>query len=372
MSATYSLRLMNPLGEVMIDSLVFSSVQLGLKENERGRSTVNMPLEYLDGLSPSRDWLMEVWRSPEGGTPMLVGNTVWLVRRNQTLLEGGSRGTRLQAFDAKEILRRRIIAYAAGTPYVEKEAPADDVMKAFVRENLGSLAVDTDRAIPNFTVAADTSAGPIVRIDGTRKNLLKLLQDISNDAEEAGTYVSFDMIWDANAQTFLFETFTGQRGVDRSSTSDDPLIVSLAPLDDVDLDDNWENESNFVYAIGRGSGLAIPVKTASDALSIGASPYGRIELLHNAGNAAQEDALQGEADLALRKALARTRFSARLIDGAGLLLGLDFNYGDRLIAQLDLGNVVRSFDCRLSALGLQVSGGDQSTSERVDLVLESE
>lgn len=115
----------------------------------------------------------------------------------------------------------RTIDYPAGSAEARKSGPGDVVMCELVRENAGDLATvangrRTNGVIPALNVAAPAATG--TNWEGARasKQLLDVLQEIANE-----TNVDFDIEPYRNPATdayeFIFRTYPGQRGVDRTT-----------------------------------------------------------------------------------------------------------------------------------------------------------
>ena len=121
----------------MLDQLVNLSVSV--VANNIGSFQITLPGSFDDSLI-HLDGLIEFWRAPEGGTLRLV--RVGMVRKwVYTEDDDGNEFLVISGPDQMELLSRRIVGYASGTATAFKTIPADDFIKAVVRENLGSSAV---------------------------------------------------------------------------------------------------------------------------------------------------------------------------------------------------------------------------------------
>jgi len=95
-----------------------------------------------------------------------------------------------------DLLARRIIAYPAASSEAQKTDYADDMMKAFVDENLVN-ATDGDRNLVagvGFGIAGDQSAGPEIDYSARYDNLLAVLKRISDTSAETGDRVLFSIV----------------------------------------------------------------------------------------------------------------------------------------------------------------------------------
>ena len=110
-----------------------------------GKITIRIPNIYPPGYF-GRDNILAVYRQPVGGGMYLEPGALWFIRKvsiasdaNELVIEG---------VDQMDLLRRRLVAYNQETIYAEKifdwgTGPdfADDLMKDFVNENMGTAAV---------------------------------------------------------------------------------------------------------------------------------------------------------------------------------------------------------------------------------------
>jgi hypothetical protein len=122
--------------------------------------------------------------------------------------------------DLNDLLARRVIAYATGTAEAKKSQEADDMLKAYVYENLGAGALAA-RQLPatlGFEQAADTASAPSVEYSATYGNLLEVLKRVADRAAENGTRVYFGVIPVMRAGRIVprFETRITRWGHDRT------------------------------------------------------------------------------------------------------------------------------------------------------------
>jgi hypothetical protein len=273
----------------------------------------------------------------------------------------------IHAVAALELLSRRIVAYDAATASSEKTAAADNMIKAIVRENLGSLATDTARSWASLlTVAADTSAAPSLTLLFARQNVLTTVQKLCQASAQAGTRLYVDVVAPTDT-TLELRTYTGQRGTDRGSTSAAPVVFApeFGNLVSPDIDDDYTEEVTYVYAAGRGQEDQRIVAEAGDATRIGRSPFGRREALIDARHVGTDPApalLADEANAALQAGRPRRRFAATLLDTPGTTYGIHWAWGDTITARWEDA----SGDYRIEAVRLSVAGGRETIETRLD------
>jgi hypothetical protein len=305
-----------------------------------------------------RDARLEAYRAIDGGLPYLDMERSWLLRyREKTISLQGERTISVQALDPKYLLAGPIIAYDAGSPQAQKTAPLDDMMKALVRENLGSLATDSSRNLGSYlSVEANTSQAPSTTKAFARRPLLAVLQELASASAELGTRLSFDVVW--TGSTYEFRTYTRQRGLDHRSTSGSPVAIGpdVGNLTNVSVADDWRNEITYVYAGGRGLASDRLLVMASDAARIAASPFGRREAFVDDTRYSSGAGLTAEAQAHLYAGRPRTTFKGQLQETALFRYGVQWRWGDALTASID-GEV---FDCRADTVRVSVQAGKET------------
>lgn len=346
----------------------FAALDLAYAVNAIGALTLTLDATRYDKRLFPRDARLIVERSIDGASPYAEGERAWLVRRaKRSISADGIRQLVITAVDGPHLLKRRIVAYNAGTSETSKTGTADDVCKAIVRENFVS-ATDTTRnlAATLFAVQPDLTAGASISKAFARRVVLTVLQELAEASTTAGTYLAFDVVW--TGSLFEFRTYAGQRGVDHSSDSGQPVLIGpdFGNLADVEDTDDAMDEVTVVYAGGQGEKATRDIATALDSVRIGASPFNRIEDFRQSNNTEKDDIaqLQDEADSALRAGRPRRIVSGTFIDTPGVTYGRHIHFGDIVPASVD-GDTV---DCRIDAVHLAVEGG----RETVDLRLRSE
>lgn len=277
------------------------------------------------------DARLEVWRTTEAlGGPYLDGGAVWLVRYVAVKRIGNAQIIEVGCLGANELLRRRIVAYNSEAAQASKSGPADDVMKAIVRENFVS-ATDATRNWSHFTVASDVGAAPTVAKSIAWRSVLPVLQEIAQTSTESGTRLYFDVTGGARGAGFVFRTYTYSRGDDRSFPGG-TRAVTFSPewgtLDAALRSDDWSDEVTAVYCGGRGVGSDRLIVQATDRQRIGASPFGRREAWNPAAPASTPDTVTDEAYSRLRDGQPRRSFRGRIVSQPGCIYGVHWGLGD--------------------------------------------
>jgi hypothetical protein len=319
----------------------------------------------------------------------LVGGTTWLIAgRKRTIdLVNHKETVSLLAVHPNHLLARRVVAYDEGSTQADKAAAADNVIKAYVRENF-TTATDTARnwASTLFTVDADLGAAPTVNKAASYRTVLNTCQEVAAAASGGGTYTNFEVVG-AERGAFRLRTYTNQRGVDRSSTGGKPLVisVSMGEFNGVELEENWINIATAVYAGGSGRQDERLVTFVSDTALIGESSYGWVEWFQSAGGTTDASVLNDEALRALRERRPRIVFSSAVKDTEFATFMEEYDWGDRVVGEYARPDPqgagftdIQQFDCRVDPVRIRVERsedpetGQQTEVETLDIRLRSE
>ena len=181
--AEYQVALLDQYGVALTQLEGFSSLDYTRIVNSVGSLVAIIPEIYdqylFSGTDIIRDNRIEVYRRIGGGSFYRDMETQWLaVKGNKILNERGERLTKITCVDLMQLLTRRIVAYNSGASQASKTDQADDMMKAIVRENFGSLATDTDRDWSAYlSVEVDLSLGQSLSKSFSRRKVLQVLKE---------------------------------------------------------------------------------------------------------------------------------------------------------------------------------------------------
>jgi hypothetical protein len=320
----------------LIEPLAFEYV---IPLNDIGRWTITLPADF-DPAFIRKDRRISIWRAPAGGALRreCSGLLTWWQYADT---EAGMKTLRMAGPLMTALLKRRIVAYAAGSAEAEKTNQADDLMKAIVRENLGSLAAAA-RQDSWLTVEQDWTLGPSLSKGFSRRNVLAVLQDIADTARQNGTEIYFDLA-PINDRDLVFRTYRDQPGRDRSAWLS--VSIETGNLSKPSLTIDYDNEINFAYAGGQGEGALRTIETAEDTARSGLSAFARSEGFADARNDSSSAGVQATADALLTAGRPIIKFTGDLIDQPGTCYGGDWFHGDRLTANyrgLQFACLVRS------------------------------
>lgn len=308
-----------------------------------------------------KDGRIGAWRSVAGRPPSLDGQAIWLIRRWVYGPKGSY--TKVYAYHANHLTTRRIIAYNAGTTYTSKSAAAaDNQIKSFASQNLGSGIVALDRdgnetqadISAYLAIQANLGLGQSVAKGAARRRLDRVIQDLCEASTTAGTYLACEIVAPTES-TLELRTYTQQRGVDHTVGSAQPVILSedRGNIENVILDIDATNEVTFVVAGGSGEESARLVQTASDPFRIAESPFNRIEQFIEDTNVNDAFQLRDMAYTVLRAGIPIIDVNADLVETAGATRGLHFDLGDLLTVEAR----GQQHDVRFDAVAVSVQGG---------------
>jgi len=312
------------------------------------------------------DFQVEIWRSNRtvGLAPYLEFEGLHRTPTETTTQDRANRW-RTHGFSYVELLQRRSTLYFAGEPEVKKSGPGETVMKEFVDENIGPLALISngrfrDGNMTGFSLQADAAGGSSWSGSRTYKNLLSVLQDV---APVAG--LDFDVEGNG-AALFQFKTYS-LRGTDRSTVGlvpatglngagNVPVIFSVEnqTMTEAAYSKVRNSEVNVAVALGRGEGANRDFEIREDIPLQGDSPWNDREQTVNASNEPSGDtaALQARADKVLDDHLPREKITFRVVQQPHQHYGLHYFWGDLVQAQfagVDVALKIKSVDIVVEA-----------------------
>ena len=338
----------DPIGTRVLPLVNFDRLTFTRAVNAVGELEIVLPGTFAHDLVRV-DGQIQVWRDGRLDT-----ETAWLIRvgKRTTDAQGVSKVI-LTGVSGVDLLRRRIVR--SPNPFT---AAADNQMKAYVRENLGALATDTARQLPAtlFTVATDTTAAPVTTQQVDWLNLLSVCQDIAKDSAELGTALFFDVVFLPEPNLWEFRTYTGARGVDKSSTTGAPqtLSVEYGSIGAEELVGDYRDEVTVVYVGGGGEGAQRAVGMVEDTSRSGRSVYGRAEAFVSATSLAQPAELEGVGRPELQRGRPWRSYVADTISTSASQYGRDWNFGDIVtVYAFD-----QQFDCRVDAVQVTIDNLD--------------
>lgn len=355
MSVTYEVKLLSPTGVSLSQLVPNANMRWAVGEMAVGALTIKIPGGMVSHNSIIPDGRIELWRKIDGGWPMLVGGQ-WIIKGIG--LSGNAEDITIEAQTFNSILNDRIIDYNASTKettnaYSDKTGAADNVIKAFVRENIGATATDTTRALSGLTVTPDLSLAPSVTKEASRKVLLSTLQDIAMHSRQLGTYLTFGWIFDGNL--FTFDTRVIAWGANHGSTSGNKLIISRerGNLLEPAIFEDYSEEKTVIKIGGSGTGADRVIGTATNSDRLAVSPFSRKEYFSSGYNTDESATLTAEANAKLQEYKARRVFTGKLAETEKMRFGVHVNFGDLVMAEY----AGKSYDVHLDTISAEVRGG---------------
>lgn len=331
--------------------------------NGVGEWYLNLPSSFDMGLVPL-DNLIEFWRAPEGGALTLFG--IGFIKE----IERRTHGRRISGPDQNDILRSRIVAYEAGSAYSEKTDNYDDMMKAVIRQNLGSSSTDTTRDLSayNLTVEVDNGLAPSGTLGFAWLNILDALNKMADASYEAGTELYYDLVPVIQAdQTigFNFRTYINQPGQDRREGTPSPVFFGekWGNLLDGVVTENARDELNYCYIGGEGEESDRIIEEVSNDTRIDRSPWNRREGFVNYSNTSDTDILVSAGYAEITEYRPRKRFSGQLVDTPKARFGIDWGLGYRVTCDHD----GEQFDALIRQVDIEVDSGNEKINVRVEV-----
>ncbi len=336
----------------------WESIQYSIVSHNVGAMSLMLPYGVVMPSQFRIDRKVQVWRSTATG-PLRLKRSYMIRRIRDVTDENGVSRLMIYGRDGLYLLTGRPLMYYAGSAQANKTAPADDWMKAVVRENEGALASDPLRAwaAANFTVEVDFSLGPSVTRSMAYKNVLGILQELAAASQTAGNPIWFDVV-DASPTKYQFRTYKGQIGIDRTypdGFSPIELRTDDETLAQPDLDIDYTDEANVVYVGGPGDGAVKPIVTRTDTVRRDRSLWSRREIYVDASNE-DTNGQNAMGDAALWNAKPKVKFSAELGNKILEQYGDTWDVGWKMTAvhrDQQYGILVRGVDIKVDKQGLE-------------------
>lgn len=330
----------------------FVSLEFSKQVNAVGAAKIvvsaNLPTKWL-----AVDRVIEIYRSGPG-VPEYRAWSGLLRKWSWDSSSDGSETLSMYAVDWNELLKRRVIAHPRESSGADKSGPADDLCKAYVRENLASEA-GSNRAAPGLTVQADKGAAPSVTGSFAWTNLLQALQQLVDDATDLGEQTLF-WIEHVGVSSLEFRTNVGFQKKDHT-TVDNPLYFSeaLGNLSDPVVTYDYMDEINYVYVTGQGEGEEQVTEEVSQSEWVNSSRFGRRESYRSAADVENTSEMRSDGNEEIASHAPVRRITGTVKDIEFTRLGRDWSFGDKVYAQHESG----TFPVVVAALDVNVSDREE-------------
>ncbi len=365
LSSNYSVFITDPYGRRMYAVDNWLALSYSRVVNEISPLTLILPDTFPINIFV-RHARIEVWRSIGGGPEYLETHTPWLVQKITFSRDAnGARVFIVEAASANVILHSRLIAYNSTSAQAAKTDQADDMMKAIVRENLGSTASDTARRISTtyFDVQGDQALGPSFSKNFARRYVDETLKEIADTSyqEDSTKPIYFDVVAPNSSAYLEFRTYYKVRGTDRRMGQQNAVILGpdFGSIGEYGLTIDWSNEITYGYAGGQGEEDTRLVGTYENTGRSTISPFARSELWIDSRTYSAITGLSQEAKAAVRANRAKVIFNGKVVNIPGCLYGRHWFWGDFVTVQAE-GYAI---DCRINGISITI---DQNRQENID------
>jgi len=304
--------------------------------------------------------------APDGGTWTLEGEGPWLLSKwVKGISKDGARTWKLTAEPLMTLLKRRHVLYYANGTNALYTLPAEQFLKALFDNNLGANGDGSPLNVVGSITGRDWGAymtyapvqflGPTITKQMAWRNVLPVMQEIAKSSTGSGVPMYFDLV--QSGAIFEFRVYVGQRGIDRS-TGTGRLIVSAERGSlggDIEYGIDWSDSASVVAAGGQGQDAARLVTPLADVAAVGRSPFGRREAWVDATQVTTFTGLATEAYQELRARRPKRILTGDLLSVPGAVYGLDWGFGDKLIAEFEK----ESYTATVDAVTVTLDGGKE-------------
>ena len=345
MVANYQLRLKDDLGNLvaLIDdyrTLTFSKIV-----NEQGSLTLTMNGKDAKVSLFGLDGQLEVWRrNIATGVDWYIEWEGFLRTFSHTYDDDGNYEFTALAVTYNHLLKRRIIAYSAGSSQSFQAGAADDAMKQIVRENLGSLATVLNGrfvagVITGFSVQADSTSAPAFDGQNSYKNVFEILLEMAK-----ATGVDFDVVGVGDG-LYEFRTFYPTRGnnlttvgldvtTGLNSSGNYPVVFNpfLGNMGNPTYEENRSDEVTVAIIVGEGTEADVNVYVEVSPAATDSS-LNRIEMHSDSKSSEGNDDLESDAASVLADKQQKQTFDFTPLFTATSAYANQYYWGDFVTAQ---------------------------------------
>jgi hypothetical protein len=363
------LRVRDPQGNLVTTYTNFTRLEYARGENKTGWMYVDFAPQAVNPDHFRLDTRLEPWRSIDGVTPYLDGESVFFVRRWGYVIDAaGVELFRVYALDAIYLLESRIVGFYSESAQASKTGAADDLMKEIVTEQLlgNNLFPSTYRSLNSwgdyFAVQADLTAAPSVTKDFAWRGVAEVLQDLAAASAQLGTYLVYDVVY-VTASRVEFRTYTGQRGINHGKDSGQAVVITRERrnLEQPEFYEDHTNQITYSYAGGMGIGDQREIVSLVDQPELERSPFNWREGFQDARNSDSTAGITAEAYSILQENRVKKVLTGTIIDTPGCRDGVHFRYGDVVYAEYK----GQGFDAHIDALHVTIMGGRETRVNQI-------
>ncbi|HUW08539.1 MAG TPA: hypothetical protein VM537_02375 [Anaerolineae bacterium] len=335
-----------------------------------GTFTGNVPASFDPGLL-RRDLVIQVMRTPDGGENGLFRS--YFLRRWEYSVQGGADTLELHGVCPNDLLRRRVVAAPPGVPesLISRVAgnTIGDAMKNIVSAATSAPILPVwypvdygSRTFSQFSVEGSTGDGPLpVKNEDIDVSYEKLftpdgggaLGQLAAAAASLGTDIYYDvvpLVMTGSEMTYVFRTRLDQPGIDRTGRG---VLFSQerGNLLNPTLTYDYSEEENYVYGVIEKGPYDTKIYQRYTKEALDASSWNRCE-----GVTDQKGISAGPY---LRSKRPRVSFTGTITDSSGVQLGVDWDWGDRIVARylkLQFNAIVKAVTITVAEDGSETIG----------------
>lgn len=353
----YQVRICDDTGVTQAVPIDFSSCRYTLRtDGEIGMCELVLPRRKYEDLirSSNPDWRIQIWRSVNGLTYTLDGDTEFFTLAWETTDDT----IKTVAPSVQHLLTRRINAYYAGY----QDTPSGDgaiysgqvtrIMYEVVEANFASTNADRDVIAfpylpPGFQINGPLNLGPTLNIACSRENVFDILNKMADASFTQGRWAVG--LVRSNGQTWRFDAHIDFAGIDRRRM----LVLSpeLSNVQNAVLTENSIDWKSAVIAAGRGTGKARSLSIQTSAARIASSIIGYNEVFVEDTNA-RDNQIINVARATLRKRRRIVEFSCDLTQSPNTVRGIHYDVGDYLRVKY----LRKNLDMRLDVVEVTLTG----------------
>jgi len=305
--------------------------------NTIGAFSLTVPATAIPEGYLTRDRLFEFWRDGKLVNAGFLRRMSW---RHSAGVPGGILMT-LSGPDCQYILDSRIINSAAWQSATQNYDRLDDMMKNYVKAQIGSTAgAGRDWSGNGLAIEPNLGEAPFANASFEWERLWDLLVRLAGMSANLGNdlYFFIEPYLVGEFLNFKFRTTIDKIGLDRTSPNGyNPVILSynLGNLTDDELVYDYFDEKNAAFAAGRGEGSTRPYQIITDDYSINLSPWGRREIFVNVSNETVTAGLVAAGQAALKKTKPKFILNGTITNTQNYRIGKDFDYGDLVTVEFE-------------------------------------
>lgn len=332
----YSVEILSPYFDPINIFLPKTDISAARGLNRTGTFTLKVPsTNRLDKLHLKKDTVLKIYRIFPDGYKSLLGNTWWFLRKLSYNYK--DKYWELTGHDTIGLLQRYLVAATRETDFAEKTEDfglndyASNLIRAFLRENIGNLAVDPSRDLSAYiTLGQNDNLGAVVSKEASFAILENVCADLCKLSEAQNIPLYFDLLPKTDNHLYLVvkKDFLG---VDRTIMQKQVLFdPNSRTLEDAVLEWDWTEETTRAYVGGDGEGAGKLILTVDNNSIVDKSPFYRTEKFFDHSDVWNPDVLLGQGKVDIKNNSAKMRLYGSAVDVPWQQFGKHYLFGDRV------------------------------------------